>query len=134
MTNAPLRLLTEAFQHRDMGDDKMAFTLFQECVNNTITVASASYELGRYYEQGQVVPQDYKKAFEFYLTAADHDIADAQGKLADWFACGRHVPQDLEESKRWRQKEQAQREKDEQPLPTLAQSIRAKIAEMTGHG
>ncbi|MEF0142113.1 tetratricopeptide repeat protein, partial [Acinetobacter baumannii] len=43
--------------------------------------AGAQAKLGELYVEGQVVPQDYKKAFEWYSKAANQGNAEAQNNL-----------------------------------------------------
>ncbi len=64
---------------------------------------SAQLQLGRMYDMGQGVPQDYKEAFRWYQAAAEQEHADAQRYLGFMYVEGRGVPQDYKEAVRWYQ-------------------------------
>lgn len=68
--------------------------------------ALAQYNLGVFFDNGQGVPQDYKKAMHWYRLAADQSaghegIADAQTNLGMMYQAGRGVPKDSKEAVRW---------------------------------
>jgi TPR repeat protein len=50
--------------------------------------------LGRFYEHGEGVPQDYGKAREWFEKAAAKDVAAAMYNLGVLFGNGEGVPQD----------------------------------------
>lgn len=56
--------------------------------------AVAQNALGFMYANGQGVPQDYKKAMEWYRKAAEQGFASAQSNLGVMYAEGRGVGQD----------------------------------------
>jgi len=56
--------------------------------------ASAQFNLGLMYEDGQGVPQDYKEAVKWTRLAADQGDADAQYNLGQMYYFSRGVPQD----------------------------------------
>ena len=129
MLNAPLRTVTEAYKLKELGNHKEALKLFVQGLESDFTVATASFELAQYYEEGLIVPQNFKLAFEYYLVAAENNIAEAQLKVADWLVTGKHGQQDLQEAQRWRMRASNQQEQDSKPILSLADSIRAKISE-----
>ena len=63
--------------------------------------ADAQTFLGAMYSKGQGVPQDYKKAAEWYRKAADQGVSDAQSNLGVMYANGQGVPQDDGEAAAW---------------------------------
>jgi len=56
--------------------------------------AEALYAIAMLYWQGQGVPQDYQKAYDWLLKAADMNHAGAQAKLGYLYTAGSVVPQD----------------------------------------
>jgi TPR repeat protein len=63
--------------------------------------AAAQYELGRWYENGIGVPQDYSEAVKWYRLAADQGYADAQLNLGRMYAAGHGMPQDYMSAYMW---------------------------------
>jgi len=63
--------------------------------------ASAQYNLGVMYADGEGVPQDDKEAVKWYRMAADQGNATAQNNLALIYARGNGVPQDYREAYAW---------------------------------
>jgi TPR repeat protein len=63
--------------------------------------ASAQFNLGFMYANGQGVVQDYAEAVRLYKLAAQQGDARAQGKLGFIYANGKGVAQDFKESVRW---------------------------------
>jgi hypothetical protein len=63
--------------------------------------ASAQYYLGDAYYYGKGVPQDDKKAGEWFLKAAAQGHAAAQHRLALCFWNGKGVPKDPERAFKW---------------------------------
>jgi TPR repeat protein len=61
----------------------------------------SQFNLGVFYEQGQVVPQDFTEAVKWYRRAAEQEIAPAQCNLGLCYQTGRGVPQDMPEAVRW---------------------------------
>ncbi|MGI8840806.1 MAG: tetratricopeptide repeat protein [Caulobacteraceae bacterium] len=62
---------------------------------------AAQYELGRMYEGGQGVTQDYARAASWYRKAAIQGDAKAQLLLALMYARGQGVPQDDAQGLQW---------------------------------
>ncbi len=56
--------------------------------------ASAQFNLGLRYDNGQGVPQDYKEAVKWYRLAAEQGLAPAQSNLGLMYDNGEGVPQD----------------------------------------
>jgi TPR repeat protein len=63
--------------------------------------AAAQFNLGRMFDHGQGVAQDYAEAARLYGLAAAQGHAGAQNKLGRMFHHGRGVAQDRAEAIRW---------------------------------
>ncbi len=63
--------------------------------------ASAQYNLGVMYADGEGVPQDDTEAGRWYRLAADQGVADAQYNLGVMYGTGQGVPQDYVEAHIW---------------------------------
>ena len=63
--------------------------------------ASAQYNLGFMYANGQGVPEDDKEAVSWYRKAAEQGDANAQGNLGFMYANGHGVPQDYVMAHMW---------------------------------
>ena len=63
--------------------------------------ASAQFNLGVMYDNGQGVAQDYKEAVKWYRLAADQGFASAQFNLGVRYANGQGVAQDYKEAVKW---------------------------------
>ena len=63
--------------------------------------ASAQYNLGVLYYQGNGVPQDYKTAVKWFARAAEQGDADAQYNTGYMYHIGKGVPQDYKEAVKW---------------------------------
>ena len=63
--------------------------------------ASAQFQLGLMYFNGQGVQQDDSKAVEWHTKAAEQGYADAQYNLGVMYANGRGVPQDFDKAVEW---------------------------------
>lgn len=66
--------------------------------------AEAHYAVAKLYWEGQGVPRDYYKAYDWLVRAAELDHAGAQAKLGYMFTDGLAVSQDYEEALRWFEK------------------------------
>ena len=66
--------------------------------------ATAQFNLGVLYANGQGVPQDYQEALKWYRKAAEQGDADAQYNLGLLYDSGRGVPQNSEEAAKWYRK------------------------------
>ena len=63
--------------------------------------ASAQFNLGVMYADGEGVPQNYSEAVRWYRLAAEQGDASAQFNLGIMYANGEGVPQDYSEAMRW---------------------------------
>ena len=63
--------------------------------------AWAQERVGKAYEFGQGIEQDYTKAVSWYRKAAEQGRPSAQSKLGRMFENGRGVPRDLQEALKW---------------------------------
>ncbi|GHV37593.1 hypothetical protein FACS1894187_14720 [Synergistales bacterium] len=66
--------------------------------------AISQYELGQKYARGNGVAQDFRKAREFYLKAADYGYAPAQYELGEIYRFGLGVGYDYKQSLEWYRK------------------------------
>lgn len=66
--------------------------------------AKAWYRLGKKYDNGDGVPQDYDMARQWYEKAAEQGHADAQYNLGSMYSNGEGVPYDRSKAKEWYQK------------------------------
>ena len=66
--------------------------------------ASAQFNLGVMYADGQGVPQDHGEAAKWYRKAADQGNASAQFNLGVVYANGQGAPQDYGEAAKWYRK------------------------------
>ena len=66
--------------------------------------AGAQYNLGTFYIEGKVVPQDYNKAVEWFEKAANQGLKDAQFNLAAMYHQGAGVPKDEQKAEYWARK------------------------------
>ena len=63
--------------------------------------ASAQFNLGLTYDNGQGVPQDYKEAVKWYRLAAEQGISKAQTNLGVMYVAGQGVIQDNAMAHMW---------------------------------
>ena len=63
--------------------------------------ASAQFNLGVMYANGEGVPQDYAEAVRWYRLATDQGHSSAQGGLGFMYANGRGVPRDYVAAHMW---------------------------------
>lgn len=63
--------------------------------------ANAQFQLGRKYDSGEGVPQDYSEAAKWYLKAAEQGHLDAQYTIACLYREGLGVTQDYSKAVRW---------------------------------
>jgi len=63
--------------------------------------ASAQFNLGLMYAEGQGVPQDHAEAVKWYRRAAEQGHAGAQNNLGGMYAEGKGVLQDHAEAVKW---------------------------------
>ena len=61
----------------------------------------AAYAIGEYYDNHWVFWPNYKKAFKYYLFAAQRGVPEAQYNVANMYEFGDGVKKDLVQSVRW---------------------------------
>ena len=61
----------------------------------------AAYSIGEYYDNHWVFWPNYKKAFKYYLFAAERGVPEAQYNVANMYEFGDGVKKDLTQSVRW---------------------------------
>ena len=66
--------------------------------------ANAQFNVGLLYAGGKGVPQDHKKAAEWYRKAADQGVGAAEYNLGVMYANGDGVPRDVHEAVKWLQR------------------------------
>ncbi len=66
--------------------------------------ADAQYQLGKCYDYGRGVTQDFTEAVKWYRKAAEQGDADAQYQLGKCYDYGRGVTQDFTEAVKWYRK------------------------------
>lgn len=66
--------------------------------------ASAQYNLGDMYDQGQGVAQGYQQAVQWYRKAAEQGLAQAQSNLGNMYANGQGIAQDYQQAVQWYRK------------------------------
>lgn len=66
-------------------------------------VANAQYGLGKRYNLGQGIPQDYEESEKWYRFAAEQGHESAQFHLGRFYLTGQHgvIPKDLVEAEKW---------------------------------
>lgn len=63
--------------------------------------ASAELKLGEFYEEGEIVKQDYNKAFEYYLKASNQGIDEATNYVGLCYQDGLGVQKDFEQAAKY---------------------------------
>lgn len=63
--------------------------------------ANAQFNLGVYYTKGTEVPENYEKAFKWYMKSAQQGIVVAQTNLAFMYLKGNGVPENYNEAFKW---------------------------------
>ena len=78
---------------------------YKEAVGSWLSLekgdARVQLHFGVMYFEGKGVPQDYKKAEEWFRLSAEQGNAEAQVLLGTMYASGRGVPQDYKEAVKW---------------------------------
>jgi TPR repeat protein len=95
----PLEDGVAAYRRQDYAK---ALSLFLELAKNGN--ATAQYNLGVMYSEGQGVPQDDQQALFWYRKPAEQGDADAQLSLGLMYAKGQGTPQDFEQAVVWYRK------------------------------
>ncbi len=83
----------------DKGDYATALREFQPLAKQGD--ASSQFYLGRMYNNGRGVPQNYKEAVKWWKLASEQGDADAQISLASMYALGDGVTQDYIRAHMW---------------------------------
>ena len=104
------------------GDYETAFREFRTL--GEVGHASAQYNIGLMYDNGEGVPQDDAEALKWYLKAAKQGHGYAQVNLGVMYDNGQGVPQDYAEALKWYQKTAEQGEA----------MVQVKLAIMYGEG
>ena len=91
----------------------------------------AQYLLGALYQLGEVMPQDFAEAVNWYRRAADQGLAVAQLALGAMYASGQGVPEDLVRAHMWLSLSAAHAAQitGAQRLACDAQELRDKVAQ-----
>jgi hypothetical protein len=66
--------------------------------------ATAQFNLGVMYDQGQGVPRDDQQALYWYRKAADQDFVEAQFNIGIMYAIGQGMPKDFKQAADWYRK------------------------------
>ena len=77
-----------------------AFEIFSDLYENE-NDPRAAYAIGEYYDNHWVFWPNYKKAFKYYLFAAERGVPEAQYNVANMYEFGDGVKKDLIQSVRW---------------------------------
>ena len=79
---------------------KKAYKIFLDLYENE-NDPRAAYAIGEYYDNHWVFWPNYKKAFKYYLFAAERGVPEAQYNVANMYEFGDGVKKDLIQSVRW---------------------------------
>ena len=79
---------------------KKAYEIFLDLYEND-NDPRAAYAIGEYYDNHWVFWPNYKKAFKYYLFAAERGVPEAQYNVANMYEFGDGVKKDLGQSVRW---------------------------------
>ena len=77
-----------------------AYEIFSDLYENE-NDPRAAYAIGEYYDNHWVFWPNYKKAFKYYLFAAERGVPEAQYNVANMYEFGDGVRRDLIQSVRW---------------------------------
>ena len=89
----------DGFAAAERGDYATAFKLWRSLADQGY--ASAQYNLGFMYANGEGVKQDYAEAVTWYRKAADQGHAGAQNNLGVMYRDGQGVKQDYVQAHKW---------------------------------
>lgn len=129
MANSFMKSLYAGYAAREKGDLREAFECFQRALEAEKGSPIAAYEVGLFYEQGELVPQDLEKAHQLYTQAAEGCVEKAQARLAEWHEKGIFVEKNAEQAKFWRERAKQQEAESDTPPISIAESIRLKLLE-----
>ena len=89
------------FDYNDYTSNyKKAYEIFLQLYENEQD-PRAAYAIGEYYDDHWVFWPNYKKAFKYYLFAAERGVPEAQYNVANMYEFGDGVKKDLVQSVRW---------------------------------
>ena len=91
--------LEDAIVAYNRGDYATALPLYQQLADKGS--ATAQFNLGIMYANGQGVAQNYAEAVKWYGLAANQGLADAQHNLARMYTYGQGVPQNYVLAYKW---------------------------------
>ena len=91
--------LSEGFDAAQSGDYATALENFEQLAGQGN--AAAQFNLGIMYDNGEGVPQNDSKAFEWYRKAAGQGFAAAQRNLGNMYRNGNGVPQNDSKAVEW---------------------------------
>ncbi len=102
MTESFMKCIYDGYTAKEAGNQKEAFECFAKAAVFEPNSPIAAFELGCFFEEGEIVPQDQEKAFQLYSQAADGCVEKAQLRLAEWYEKGIHVKKNAGLAKHWR--------------------------------
>ncbi len=82
-------------------DKKKAFSLLYNAAQNDVSTVESQKLLGKFFIEGQIVPQNFKEAEIWFLKAAEAGDADSQSELAYIYFTGKNGIHDYEKSYYW---------------------------------
>ena len=66
-----------------------------------VSIVESQYQLGKFYQRGQRVPQDYSEAIQWYRKAGEHGHRLAQFNLGQMYALGQGMLRDYVQAHMW---------------------------------
>ncbi|MBX9950311.1 MAG: hypothetical protein K2Y39_14175 [Candidatus Obscuribacterales bacterium] len=130
MADSFIKSIYEGYAAREKGNLTEAFACFQRALELEEDSPIAAFEVGQFYEQGEIVEKDLEKAYKLYLQAGEGCVEMAQFRLAEWYEKGIHVEKNAKSAKFWRERGAEQTKVNDKPPMTLAESIRQKVMEV----
>ena len=101
-----LKQAIDAFDGRNYA---IAHPIFLQAAQQKSTIAQ--FHLGKMYEQGLGVNQDYVQAANYFRQAAERGYPPAQAKLGEFYANGLGLPMDYRQAAEWFSKAADQQDK-----------------------
>ncbi len=121
--------LKQAIDAYEAGNFAIAHPLFLQAAQQKSTIAQ--YHLGKMFEQGQGVNQDYVQAANYFRQAEERGYPPAQAKLGELYANGLGLPMDYRQAAEWFSK--AADQQDKTPEHRLSEACKAYEAEDFDH-
>lgn len=81
------------------SDKLNVINLYKESIKNGNEFSM--YNLGKIFDDGNIVDRDYLVAYDYYRMAAEHNYPDAQAELGWMYELGHGVPRDYYKSAYW---------------------------------